>query len=61
MAATKGNGVSGIRDVLSRVNALWLCFTCEGTWASLAAQLVKNQPAMQEALVRFLGQEETPR
>ena len=24
-------------------------------WASLAAQLVKNPPAMQESLVRFLG------
>jgi len=26
-------------------------------WASLVAQLVKNLPAMQETLVRFLGQE----
>ena len=26
-------------------------------WASLVAQLVKNPPAMQETLVRFLGQE----
>ena len=25
--------------------------------ASLVAQLVKNEPAMQETLVRFLGQE----
>ena len=24
-------------------------------WASLIAQLVKNPPAMQETLVRFLG------
>ena len=24
-------------------------------WASLVAQLVKNQPAMQETMVRFLG------
>ena len=28
-----------------------------GTGASLVAQLVKNPSAMQEALVRFLGQE----
>ena len=26
-------------------------------WASLVAQLVKNPPAMQETLVRFLGPE----
>ena len=28
-------------------------------WASLVAQLVKNLPAMQETLVRFLGQEDS--
>ena len=27
-------------------------------WASLIAQLVKNPPAMQETLVRFLGWED---
>ena len=27
-------------------------------WASLVAQLVKNPPALQETLVRFLGQED---
>ena len=27
-------------------------------WASLVAQLVKNLPAVQETLVRFLGQED---
>ena len=27
---------------------------------SLVAQLVKNLPAMQESLVRFLGQEDPP-
>ena len=27
-------------------------------WASLAAQLVKNLPAMQETPVQFLGQED---
>ena len=35
-------------------------FNPEFIWASLIAQLVKkkNQPAMQETLVRFLGQED---
>ena len=28
-------------------------------WASLIAQLVKNAPAMQETLVRFLGWEDS--
>ena len=28
------------------------------SWASLMSQLVKNPPAMQEILVRFLGQED---
>ena len=28
------------------------------SWASLIAQLVKNPPAMQETLVRFLGWED---
>ena len=32
-----------------------LCYTV----ASLIARLVKNLPAMQETLVRFLGQEDT--
>ena len=31
---------------------------CKLVWASLTAQLVKNWPAMQETLVRFLGQED---
>ena len=28
-------------------------------WASLIVQLVKNLPAMQETLVRYLGQEDS--
>ena len=32
--------------------------SCLKSWASLIAQLVKNLPAMQETLVRFLGWEE---
>ena len=31
---------------------------CSTLWASLIAQLVKNPPAIQETLVRFLGQED---
>ena len=31
------------------------------TWAFLIAQLVKNMPAMQEIVVRFLGQEDPQR
>ena len=27
-------------------------------WASLITQLVKNQPAMQETLIQFLGRED---
>ena len=29
------------------------------SWASLVAQLVKNQPAIQETLVQFLGGEDS--
>ena len=29
-------------------------------WASLVAQLVKNLPAMQKTIVRFLGREDPP-
>ena len=35
-----------------------IVLTLELHWASLIAQLVKNPPAMQETLVRFLGQED---
>ena len=31
---------------------------CQKAWASLVAQLVKNLPAMQEALVRFQDRED---
>ena len=31
---------------------------CDPSGASLVAQLVKNPPAMQETMVRFLGQED---
>ena len=38
---------------------LWkFLFTFSLHQASLVAQLVKNLPAMQETLVRFLGQED---
>ena len=35
-----------------------LHFHFKEIWASLIAQLVKNLPAMQETLVRFLGRED---
>jgi len=40
------------------IHALSLTRAIEGHRASLTAQLVKNPPAMQETLVRFLGQED---
>ena len=44
------------------LNQLFVCYLyspgCFTRWASLKAQLVKNLPAMQETLVRFLGQED---
>ena len=33
-------------------------FAYDLTWATLIAQLVKNPPAMQDTLVRFLGWED---
>ena len=42
-----------------RIDMCWLLVTSKCFWwASLVAQLVKNPPAMQETLVRFLGQED---
>ena len=41
------------------MNTLYLCFSSYYTpVASLIAQLLKNPPAMQETLVRFLAQED---
>ena len=34
------------------------CQCLYSVWASLIAQLVKNTPAVQETLIRFLGWEE---
>ena len=34
----------------------WLGLKVVFKWASLVAQLIKNPPAMQETLVRLLGQ-----
>ena len=36
------------------ISLVWLLLS---DWASLVAQLMKNLPAMQETLIRFLGQE----
>ena len=35
-----------------------ISYLLQYSWASLVAQLVKNPPAVQETLVRFLGQED---
>ena len=37
------------------LSSILYCIYTTPSWASLAAQLVKNFPAMQETLVRFLG------
>ena len=37
---------------------MYVC-VCVYVWASLVAQLVKNLPAMQETLVRFLSLEDS--
>ena len=34
-----------------------IVYPLQYSWASLVSQLVENPPAMQETLVRFLGQE----
>ena len=44
---------------IQRIEIYLLCgFSFGYTWASLAAQLVKNLPAVQETWIRFLGQED---
>ena len=55
-----GNSTSSILPSETGRSLTWLergCARCCG--ASLVAQLVKNPPAMQETLVRFLGQEDS--
>ena len=49
------NVVTGIRRLFMSIIFEYLLWT----WASLAAQLVKNRPAMQETWVRSLGWEYT--
>ena len=47
--------------LISRILILILMFNYSNSiqyWASLIAQLVKNPPALQETLVRFLGWED---
>ena len=36
-----------------------ICYPLQYSWASVVAQLIKNQPAMQETWVWFLGWEDT--
>ena len=42
---------------LGRSTGEGIGYPLQYSWASLVAQLVKNPPAMQETLVRFLGRE----
>ena len=49
--------VCGVRECS---NFIGLHVTFHLFWASLIAQLVINPPAMEETLVRFLGQEDPP-
>ena len=41
------------------MNSEFVVDLMKGDMASLVAQLVKNQPAMQETPVQFLGQEDS--
>ena len=42
---------------LGRSTGEGIGYPLQYSWASLVAQLVKNQPATQETLVQFLGQD----
>ena len=44
---------SSVNDIIQERIPEWIAIY----WVSLIAQLVKNQPAMQEILVQFLGHE----
>ena len=54
MNAGDPSSVSGLR----RSAGEGIGYPLQYSWASLVAQLVKNPPAMQETLVRFLGRED---
>ena len=45
---------SSVNDIIQERIPEWIAIY----WVSLIAQLVKNQPAMQEILVQFLGLED---
>ena len=51
-------GDPGLIPGLGRSPAEGNGYTLQCSWASLVAQLVKNPPAIQETLVRFLGRED---
>ena len=55
--STDGEGRGG-SDSLWMIQVHYVYCELYFYWASLVAQLVKNPPAMQETLVRFLGQED---
>ena len=50
-------GDPGLIPGLGRSVGEGIGYPLQYSWAFLVAQLVKNLPAMQETLVRFLGQE----
>ena len=51
-------GDPGLIPGLGRSTGEGIGYPLRYSWASLVAQLVKNPPAMQESLVRFLGLED---
>ena len=55
-----GGSVVEVLPAIQEVQVLFLAHVASVPFfgASLIAQLVKNPPAMQETLVRFLGQED---
>ena len=57
--SNKTLSVSQPSPLSKRLNFLYSQFCNRTKIASLAAQLVKNQPAMQETQVQFLGREDS--
>ena len=56
--STCNAGDPGLIPGLGRSAGGGIVYPLQYSWASLLAQLVKNPPAMQETMVRFLGQED---
>ena len=49
-----------VQDQCGSLNDMKINFTFSSIRASLVAQMVKNEPAMQETWVQSLGQEDSP-